>query len=172
MYLEKEEHSHDLKSWADLADGLDLIPFVGHKVGPPDADRSGLTFHLTCFNSRENSEWIKQLDNNFLWRLKDYVYTLCSSTSFASWPLPVNKEYINWHLNDQLVEKLDSLDMNTHNNTFSIPDRSTWSNIQKQFWTLTLRAKAHPMYVTNCSSWAGSGNTTDTNCWAWTDQSK
>ncbi len=46
MYFKKEEHSHDLKRWADLADGLDLVPFVGHKVGPPDADRRGVTFHL------------------------------------------------------------------------------------------------------------------------------
>lgn len=44
MYFKKEEHSHYLKCWADLADGLDLIPLIGHKVGPPDADRRRVTF--------------------------------------------------------------------------------------------------------------------------------
>lgn len=47
MYFKKEEHSHDLKSWADLAGGLDLVPFIGHKVGPPDADRGGVALDLT-----------------------------------------------------------------------------------------------------------------------------
>lgn len=46
MYFEKEEHSHDLERWADLADRLDLVPLVGHEVGPPDADRRGVTFGL------------------------------------------------------------------------------------------------------------------------------
>lgn len=47
MYFKKEEHSHDLKSRADLADGLDLVPLIGHKVGSPDANRRGVTFRLT-----------------------------------------------------------------------------------------------------------------------------
>ena len=46
IYFKKEEHSHDLKGRADLADGLDLVPFIGDKVGPPDADWSGVTFWL------------------------------------------------------------------------------------------------------------------------------
>lgn len=44
MYFKKEEHGHDLKRGVYLADGLDLIPFIGHKVGPPDADWSGVAF--------------------------------------------------------------------------------------------------------------------------------
>lgn len=46
-YFQEEEHSHDLKCWINLADGLDLIPLVGHKVGPPDADWRGIAFQLT-----------------------------------------------------------------------------------------------------------------------------
>lgn len=47
MYFKEEEHSHDLKGRTDLADGLDLVPLIGHKAGPPDADWRGVTFHLT-----------------------------------------------------------------------------------------------------------------------------
>lgn len=47
MYFEEKEDSHGLKSWADLADGLELVPFIGHKVGSPDADGRGVTFQLT-----------------------------------------------------------------------------------------------------------------------------
>lgn len=36
--LEKEEHGDNLESWADLTDCLDLVPLVGHEIGPPDAD--------------------------------------------------------------------------------------------------------------------------------------
>lgn len=46
MYLKEEKHSHDLKSRTDLADGLNLVPFIGHKVSPPDADRRGVMFRL------------------------------------------------------------------------------------------------------------------------------
>lgn len=43
-HFKEEEHGYELKCWADLANGLDLVPFIGHKVGPPDADRSRVTF--------------------------------------------------------------------------------------------------------------------------------
>lgn len=38
MHLKEEEYSNNLESWTDLTDGLDLVPLVGHKIGPPDAD--------------------------------------------------------------------------------------------------------------------------------------
>lgn len=41
--LKKEEHSHDLKRRADFAEGLDFIPFIGNKVGSPDADGNRVT---------------------------------------------------------------------------------------------------------------------------------
>lgn len=47
-----------------------------------------------------------------------YVCTLHCPATFGSWPLPVNKEYINCHLKDELVEKLDSLDTNIQNIAF------------------------------------------------------
>lgn len=37
-HLKEEEHGDDLKSWADLTNCLDLVPLVGHEIGPPDAD--------------------------------------------------------------------------------------------------------------------------------------
>lgn len=38
MYLKKEEYCDNLESWADLTDCLDLVPLIGHEIGPPDAD--------------------------------------------------------------------------------------------------------------------------------------
>lgn len=46
MYFKKEEHSHDLKCGADFAGGLQFVPLIGHKVGPPDANGRGVTFCL------------------------------------------------------------------------------------------------------------------------------
>lgn len=49
-YFDKEEHGHNLKSGVDLANCLELIPFVGYKIGPPDADWGRVCFGLssTC----------------------------------------------------------------------------------------------------------------------------
>ncbi len=45
-HLQKEKHSHDLKCGVDLANGLNLIPLIGHKICSPDTNRRCLTF---CF---------------------------------------------------------------------------------------------------------------------------
>lgn len=45
--LKKEEHSHDLKRRADFAEGLDFIPFIGNKVGSPDADGNRVALWVT-----------------------------------------------------------------------------------------------------------------------------
>lgn len=37
-YLQEKEHGYNLKCWADLTECLDLVPLIGHKISPPDAD--------------------------------------------------------------------------------------------------------------------------------------
>lgn len=57
-YLQKKEHNYNLKCWADLTECLDLVPLIGDKICPPDADWGRVWFWLTstCKSSKKKKK--------------------------------------------------------------------------------------------------------------------
>lgn len=125
-HLQEEEHSHNLKGRVDFAGGLDLVPFVGHKVGSPDADWCGVPLRITdawkC-SGQSKKDRKSQSGSDFPCGLQQREALDCTRqipAAFVSGPLPVNEENIHCHLKDQLMEELNGLKWNRGKTSHSV----------------------------------------------------